>query len=263
VKLKKDGTPSKTTIGELKYKYDAGDILTNKHGDRYKFIKRTNNKVWVEFLDHRKYCLANPVSSSSAVSGNLKDWYAPTVCGWGYCGFPPETDSLVYYAWRGVVSRVKTGRRDTYRCGEISELFRCYQDFYYWYRKEELIKDYPYQVDKDLFSISEHPIYSEDTCCLLPRDVNMAIQDKTRKKKVFKTSKGYHLANNTTNAWVFPDEIYYFETPEECIEFYNFVKKDELLKLIEEYKDVLQPHVILRLKDYEFDYKYEIVVTEK
>jgi len=252
VKLKKDGTPNKTTVGELQYKYDAGDVVTNRNGDRYKFIKRTNNKVWVEFLDHRKYCLAHCVSSASAVAGTLKDWYAPSVYGVGVTGLLHESDTPIYYLWKSCLNRVYGRYHHAYSDCTVSEEFIQFENFYWWYKQNEVVDGYNYQLDKDLFS-SGSKVYSSETCCLLPKEVHDSLyRSNSPCKAVNETTNGYSLGN-VFGSHMWNDDTRYFKTRKEALEFYWWCREDRVKQSAYKWKDYLMPHVYQRLLDFKFN----------
>jgi len=251
VKLKQDGTPNKSTVGELKYKFDSGDVVTNNAGNRYKFIKRTHNRVWVEFLDHRKYCSAYPISSSCALSGKVKDWYAPSVYGVGVTGILYEEDSPIYYKWKSMLNRVLYRCKSQYVGCDVSEEFRCFENFYWWYKKNEQVEGYNYELDKDLFCM-DSKLYSPETCCLLPKELhNKLYRSQNVNKAVKETSMGFTLGS------VFGDFIdresgRFFDTQKQALDFYWDCREDRLRECAYKWKDYIKPHVYRRICDFSF-----------
>lgn len=251
MKLKQDGTPNKTTIGELKYKYNAGDLVTNRNGDRFKFIKRTNRYVWVEFLDHRSYCLAYPVTSANAVSGTLKDWYAPSVYGVGVTGLLYESDTPIYYMWKSLLNRVYGKSSYAYMDCTVSEEFLQFENFYWWYKQNEAVKGYEYQLDKDLFS-SGSKVYSRETCCLLPKQVHDRLyRSQSASKAVTEHSRGFSLGTLFGQA-IYNDNGRYFASRREALDFYWWCREDRVKQAACEWKKFLMPHVYQRLLDFKF-----------
>jgi len=235
-----------------------GSKVVNTNGDEAVVIDIDYDKkhLYLEFLSHRNYCHLEPSVASSVLEGSFKDWYSPTVYGSGICGYPPEKDGQIYYNWKSLIHRVCYRPDERYKECTISPEFMCFQEYYHWYRSEETVRDYPYQLDKDLFAFGVSKHYSRDTCCLLPKEINAALAVRKEPKIIYNVFNKYHLGRNKTD--VIEDREDYFDTPEECIHFYNSFKKQKLMHLVEKYRDVLKPYVIARLKDFKFEHDYRL-----
>lgn len=108
-----------------------------------------------------------------------------------------------------------------------------------------------YHLDKDLL-ITGNKIYSPQTCCWLPSELNQFLTNKNSKKGEFpvgvcfhKPSKKYlaqiRINNNQKN-------LGYFYTPEEAHQVYSVAKQQHLITLLQRYAGDLDGRVIQRLE---------------
>lgn len=234
----------------------VGSKVVNTMGDEAIVTRVDGKYLYLRFITHRDYCHLEPSVASSVVAGGFKDWFSPTVYGAGVCGYPPETNGDIYYQWKCLIHRVEYRPKKGYRDVRVGEDFICFQDFYYWYKKEEAIEGYKYELDKDLFSYGGELVYTAGNCCLIPREINNAVKECFGKKQVFEAFGKYHFGKTVFGEL---DREDYFDTPEECVEFYGMLKKHKLISLTEKYKDVMQPHVVSRLRDLQPKIQYNLV----
>lgn len=117
-------------------------------------------------------------------------------------------DLRQYHMWRGMLRRCYSEKErhkfKSYSNCSVSENFKNYSYFYDWYNKNCLIDGFQYHLDKDLLSRG-NKIYSEDTCSLLPIQINsLLVLDAARrgdyligvcfdrKYKKFRAAMGYN-----------------------------------------------------------------------
>ena len=118
------------------------------------------------------------VSADQVDKGNVRDVFKPNTVNVGYLGNQSATDGSgnhlkEYEIWHAMLERCY-GSRDleSYKYCIVSEEFHSFEYFYNWYNKQKGAKSEGWQLDKDILS-DGCKIYAEDTCVLVPRDINM------------------------------------------------------------------------------------------
>lgn len=92
-----------------------------------------------------------------------------------------------------------------------------------------------YHIDKDIL-YPGNKIYCPDTCLLVPQRINMLFLNKPNKRGlpngIIRYSDKYLVKYNGA-------EYGYRNTLEEAFELYAIVKKDAIIKIANEYKDII------------------------
>ena len=89
-------------------------------------------------------------------------------------------DDKIYDIWYGMLSRCynpKSSSYKNYSNVEVCEEWLCFSNFNNWYKRYGVEG---WDIDKDLFS-TENKIYSPQTCCLLPNELNLFFKKKKGK----------------------------------------------------------------------------------
>lgn len=193
---------------------------------------------------------------------------------WGYGKYVPDNYSLregtqyvpsvIKAYWTRMLDRcynpttLNKCRNVNYRATLVSDDFKCLQNFTEWALTQHNW-DKGFELDKDLLGGGK--IYSKETCCFLPRAINIFLGGKPKSKSglpegvnYISGGKGGYVARCHFNR----DREYlgFFKTPEEAGLVYR-KRKEEVAKLLaEEYKDVISPQA------YEALLKYEVTMTE-
>ena len=162
-------------------KFHEGSIYNTKFGGPLivlEYIDKFNVKI--KFLDQAGYeTIAN---IDNILAGNVKNPFRLNRYG-GYYGTGPYTSVKymhVYKVWEGVLKRTNTiyNTQDCYSNVIICEEWRNFQNFADWYVKYVSILNpkYKYQIDKDILQWNqEYKIYSPQTCCLIPDELNSSL----------------------------------------------------------------------------------------
>ena len=148
------------------------------------------------------------VTASQVDSGCVVDTYYPTVCGIGYLGSSESTVDengkplKEYVYWRGMLDRCYGNRNlEAYNDTIVSEEFHDFSYFQKWFHNQVGRYDKDFQLDKDILS-TDCKVYAEDTCVLVPSEVNMFFaKTGVRTHKTFKDTDypiGVSYSNKST-----------------------------------------------------------------
>jgi hypothetical protein len=113
--------------------------------------------------------------------GNIKDQTQPTVYGVGVIGLnftKYESNSKEYSLWLGMLQRCYDNKlknkRPSYLMCEVDKNFLNYEYFKAWCNKQIGFNKKGFALDKDIL-IKGNKLYSEDTCCFVPTEINSMI----------------------------------------------------------------------------------------
>lgn len=98
--------------------------------------------------------------------------------------------NVFYNRWRQINNKVKNKKK---YYNNIENKFKNYESFIHWC--EENYYEVPNEemnLDKDLFG--DGKIYSEETCCFLPKSINLALREKYfNKNKLYDLTEQYKI----------------------------------------------------------------------
>lgn len=151
--------------------------------------------VIVEFQDRYKAKVHTSYYMFSI--GNVKNPYYPNVCGVGMVGNKYSIringkQTKEYRAWRSMLCRSFDKKykikEPTYKDVTCCDEWLLFDNFYEWLHSQENFDKWLFgngwALDKDIL-VKGNKIYSPETCCLVPQNVNSLFSVKT--KKAFST----------------------------------------------------------------------------
>jgi len=163
---------------------EVGDIYkTNNYGELIITEIINCKNIYVEFIQTKFKAKFTKVNIEK---GEVRDLLYPKVYGVGYIGVGSyRSKHRSYMAWHNMLARCYSEeyqrRYPTYNGVFVAEEWHNFQNFAKWYDNEiiNLCRCCTYHVDKDL---SKQKFYSEDTCNLLPQEINnlFVYRDKKR-----------------------------------------------------------------------------------
>ena len=127
------------------------------------------------------------VDARQVDTGSVVDPYYPTVCGVGYLGEYSTLDkdgntTKEYTAWRCMLERCYGNKElEAYKYCIVSEEFHNASYFKDWYNKQYGAHREDFHLDKDILS-GDCKVYAEDTCVLVPQEVNSFFVKHNNKK---------------------------------------------------------------------------------
>ena len=155
-----------------------GEENVNHQGCLMKIVEyNTNRDMIVEFQD--KYGAKVHTSYSLFLNGGVKNPYIPSVLGIGMIGskYPSKINKKAvkeYRSWQNMLGRCINGYK-TYHNVTCCKEWLLYENFYEWLHSQDnfdkWLEGNKWGVDKDIL-IKGNKIYSSETCCLVPHNVN-------------------------------------------------------------------------------------------
>ena len=185
--------------------------------------------------------------------GSIKDRMFPSICGVGIVGekYPLENgkQSKEYTVWVGMLDRCYSTTNDTrktYEGCEVTSSFRYFPFFKEWCHNQVGFGEKGFALDKDIL-VKGNKIYSEDTCCFVPQEINNLFTNKKVKNNLIKTgvlfnertkrySVGFSKGSKTKHLGYFGDE-------KEAFAAYKQAKEAYIKEVANKWKDQIDPRV--------------------
>lgn len=227
------------------------------HGDKYDYSKSIYVNARI------KVCIVCPIHGEF--------WQEPYVhvgqkCGCPKCSYGQKrgllfgigindldtsinNDVLIktYRLWQSMLNRCfdsNSEKNKTYKdCSVCDEWLRL-SNFKNWF-DEHYVEGW--QLDKDLFS-NGVKIYSPNTCCFLPHELNYMFRKYTHRHRDLPT--GVYESNGRFNSILYTQDCTSkrsFSTVNEALAMYKKARKEKIHYLAEKYKDKLEERVYLKL----------------
>lgn len=175
---------AEVVMGRRKIINRLGEERYNNQGCLMKIVKYNNaNDIIVEFQDNYKAMIH--ATYHGFVSGGVKNPYYPSVHGVGIIGikYPLQKNnkkSKEYETWNDMLKRcfnknIKE-KYATYKEVTCCDEWLLYENFYEWLHNQDNFEKWlngkRWCLDKDIL-VKGNKVYSPDTCCLVPNDVNV------------------------------------------------------------------------------------------
>lgn len=176
-------------MSKIKTKNRLGDENVNHQGCLMKIVEYNRvDDIVVEFQDDYKGRVHTQYQSF--IRGNVKNPYYPMMLGVGMIGskYPSKINNKAtkeYQAWKGIMYRCfdknTKDRNSAYQDATCCKEWLCFENFYEWLHEQENFDkwdDDKWTIDKDIL-IKGNKIYSSETCCLVPNNVNALFISKS------------------------------------------------------------------------------------
>lgn len=248
-----------------KSKYEGKLYATNNCGELL-VVKYINSKnVVVRFTATGKEYVAQ---MGKILAGKVKDIMFPTILGVGVIGECLTVDSCgnmlkEYQVWKGMLERCYSdkfqAKKPTYKGCIVSENFRYYPYFEEWCNNQIGFDQVGWHLDKDIL-VKGNKIYSEDTCCFVPQEVNNLLTYKRTKKGSCVTGVSFDTKANKFVSKLNKKGKYVslgvFTTELEAFLAYKQAKESHIKEVANKWKDQIDARV------YEALMKYEVEITD-
>ena len=235
-----------------------GEIRKNNKGTNMKIIAyRSNMDIDIEFLDEFNY-IKQHQTYSNFKTGCVKNPYDVTVNGVGYIGVgkykttqeDPKRHTDEYNTWVTMLYRCYCDEDTVYfKESSVCKEWLCYQNFAEWYSQNKYEVKGRLHLDKDIL-FPGNKIYATDKCILIPQRINMLFVNQMNKRHlpngITQHVKGYLAEYNNENLGT-------FKTLEEAYKVYSAKKKEEVVRVANEYRNIIPEKAYNALLSYEFD----------
>lgn len=197
--------------------------------------------------------------------GNVRDKLVPSVFG-GVVGDEViklgEKYIKEYYLWRSMLRRCYdekyVEKKHTYKGCTVSENFKSFKYFKEWCNKQigfasKDDKGKPFALDKDIL-VKGNKVYSEDTCCFVPCEINIIFTDRSATKGEYPVGVYYNKSRKKYVARVSKrgclKHIGIFTSVEEAVSAYNKEKESHIKAVANIWKDYIDPRVYNVMMNY-------------
>ncbi len=188
------------------------------------------------------------------------------VAGVGYnSGVYPTVKVKEHALWRSMLARCYTERnlkkKPAYIGCTVSDNFKMYEFFYEWCNEQigfNAIDENGRQfaLDKDLL-IKGNKLYSEDTCVLVPREINNVIVKRQNHRGAYPIGVTVDKRGGNffaqLNVGKDRRKFGYSSTPEEAFNAYKEAKEAYIKEVANKWKDQIDPRVYEALMNYQVE----------
>lgn len=157
-----------------------------------------------------------------------------------------------YSAWKRIIERC-SGRildKNCYKSVVVCDEWKYFSNFKIWF-------DENYRpgcdIDKDLFKNGDRLIYSPDTCCFLPKEINSSISRINKQTPITHRYKKYEVYTTARSKRI---HLGSFCTLNEAVAAYKMFREEHIKRLAQEYFDANK--IERRVYDALMNYKVEV-----
>lgn len=247
-----------------KLEYEGKTYPTKNYGDVIVLEYINASHLVIKFLNTGNI---RKVGVSELRKGEIRDNEAFPVHKVGIMDVPNEfkngkPTSKEYGIWKGVRERCYNEnlrhKLMSYKDAEMSENFKRYSYFKEWCNKQIGFnsvddKGKGFHLDKDIL-IKGNKVYSEDTCCFVPAEINCAISNNKSVRGQFPQGVIYNCNKTRYRARIQRDNKWEslgtYDTPEEAFQVYKPVKEAHIKSLANKWKDQIDPRAYKALMNW-------------
>ena len=201
------------------------------------------------------------VRSDYLYSGKVIDRMSPSVFGVGILG---DTETKIngkhtkeYTVWSSMIQRCydknTQSRQPTYIGCEVSENFKHLTYFKEWCNRQVGFGMSGYDLDKDIL-VKGNKVYSEDTCCFVPREINSLFGNHKAKRGeccigvTMSSNRKWYIASVGISG--VQTHLGQYETEDEAFAVYKQAKEHNIQKVALKYKTCIDERVFDALMTY-------------
>ena len=194
--------------------------------------------------------------------GKVKDYLHPSIYGKGVLGEgfkQSESQSYSFRLWKNMLKRcyseVSFKKSPSYEQCLTSETFNDYQQFKTWCNSQLGFGNTGWELDKDIL-VKGNKVYSEDTCCFVPKEINLLLVKHDKGRGDYLLGVDYHKNRKQFRARCSDKHLGWFNTELEAFYAYKQAKETYIKEVANKWKDQIDPKVYNALM------KYEVEITD-
>lgn len=243
--------------GDIKSR--VGEKFTTNEGYIVRIINY--NGVYDVDIIFESGFIIHGVGYGNLVKGTIRNPFHQSVHEIGFTGdgkYGRVSDAKCYQVWNSMICRTSCKKYQekfpTYKGVTVFVDWLNFQNFAEWFY--ENYKD-SFELDKDII-IPNSGIYSPDTCCFVPKEVNYLFTKRQNKRGKYPI--GVSLLRNKIRATITKGGVSLFlgnfETIEEAFQAYKIAKEAYIKEVAEKWKHLISDKV------YQAMYNYEVKITD-
>ena len=194
--------------------------------------------------------------------GKVKDYLHPSIYGKGVLGEgfkQSESQSYSFQLWKNMLKRcyseVSFKKSPSYEQCLTSETFNDYQQFKTWSNSQLGFGNAGWELDKDIL-VKGNKVYSEDTCCFVPKEINLLLVKHDKGRGDYLLGVDYHKNRKQFRARCSDKHLGWFNTELEAFQAYKQAKEAYIKEVANKWRAQIDPKV------YEALMKYEVEITD-
>lgn len=226
---------------------NIGDVFTNNQGSQYTIVSAPDYRnIKIKFND--SYGHEMIVRLQRISTGEIKNPWFPSVLGVGFVGVGKYgyNDVEAMKLWKGAITRSHCKRtkerQPCYSGVSITKDWHNFQNFAKWFYEQPYYEK-GYQLDKDIL-IRGNKVYSPDTCCLVPQEINKIFIDKHDRNRGLPRGIRKTRCGNKYTAKAVQKHVGTFSTIEEANKACKAARNNQIVLAIEQWSGFLDPRVI-------------------
>lgn len=191
--------------------------------------------------------------------GKVKDYLHPSIYGKGILGEgfkQSESQSYCFQLWKNMLKRcyseVSFKKSPRYEQCLTSETFNHYQQFKTWCNSQLGFGNMGWELDKDIL-VKGNKIYSEDTCCFVPKEINLLLVKHDKGRGDYLLGVDYHKNRKQFRARCSDKHLGWFNTEIEAFLAYKQAKEAYIKDVANKWKDQIDPKVYDALMNYQVE----------
>lgn len=245
-------------LQNYKVKYEGKVFKTKLCGEFLVLRYDDNENIYIKFVTTG---YEKKVTADYIRRGLIKDRLLPRVHGVGIIGDEVTKENgkftKEYATWSGMLARLYSEATQkvnpTYKDCSVSDNFKYYPYFKEWCSKQVGFNQARWELDKDIL-VKGNKIYSEDTCCFVPREINgLFIKSNATRGEyplgVSKVNENKYVVQ--LNRKGFGKYVGYETTPLRAFDLYKKAKEAHIKDVANKWKDCIDVRVYEALMSYE------------